>query len=148
MRAYAIAGRPPVAATPFGSFELWAKTCRDPLLWLGLADPVASIEVMRATDQTLNNLAALAEAWLTAIGLGNPKSCAEVIVLAELRTTKGQRELFEALEPVAGDRVKLSAQRLGFFLGRMRGRRINGSWFDQAPQSYGTSRWQLLKQSR
>lgn len=42
-RAYAFAGRPEVAH-PLESFEQWSRLVRDPLVWLGMADPVASQE--------------------------------------------------------------------------------------------------------
>jgi hypothetical protein len=70
--------------------------------------------------------------------------CAAVLDLTERWNASGQRDhpaLLKALEAVAGNRGKLSAQRLGNFLGQMRGRRIDGLWFDTAPQSHGTSRW-------
>lgn len=43
VRAYAFAGRPDVAH-PLESFEQWSRLVRDPLVWLGMADPVASQE--------------------------------------------------------------------------------------------------------
>jgi len=42
-RAYAFAGRPEVAH-PLESFEQWSRLVRDPLVWLGMADAVASQE--------------------------------------------------------------------------------------------------------
>ena len=41
VRAYAFAGRPPVAR-PLESFESWSRLARDPLVWLGLPDAVGS----------------------------------------------------------------------------------------------------------
>lgn len=43
VRAYAFAGCPAVAH-PLESFEQWSRLVRDPLVWLGIADPVASQE--------------------------------------------------------------------------------------------------------
>jgi hypothetical protein len=43
IRAYIVAGRPAQAA-PMPSFEHWSTLARDPLLWLGMEDPVASQE--------------------------------------------------------------------------------------------------------
>jgi putative DNA primase/helicase len=125
---------------------------RDPLVWLGCADPVASVEMVRAADQTLNNLAALAAAWKIAIGLGNPLSCAAVLDLAGQHDDKGVKlkhaALAEALEPVAADRGKPSAVRLGQFLSRVRGRRIDGLWFEAPAKSRGILCWQLMSQEQ
>ena len=43
MRAYIVAGQP-VQAKALASFERWSVLARDPLLWLGMQDPVASQE--------------------------------------------------------------------------------------------------------
>jgi len=43
IRAYIVAGRP-AQAKPMPSFERWSALARDPLLWLGMEDPVASQE--------------------------------------------------------------------------------------------------------
>jgi hypothetical protein len=43
VRGYAFAGRPEVAS-PLESFEHWSTLVRDPLVWLGMADPVTSQE--------------------------------------------------------------------------------------------------------
>ncbi|MGH7072401.1 MAG: hypothetical protein ACREFO_20665 [Acetobacteraceae bacterium] len=141
-------------AAPFGSFETWARMVRDAVVWGGLPDPVASVEAVRSSDQTLAHLAALTEAWRGAIGLSNPMICAAVFNLAERQdpeNREGKRlhhELHEALQAVAADRGRLSAQRLGNYLGRMRGRRLNGLRFEVAPQSRGVGRWQLLDRTQ
>jgi putative DNA primase/helicase len=42
VRAYVVAGKPDMALPAFGSFEAWAELVRAPLVWAGVADPVAS----------------------------------------------------------------------------------------------------------
>jgi putative DNA primase/helicase len=49
VRAYALAGWPKVAH-PLESFEQWSRIARDPLVWLGMADPVAS-QVTETDDE-------------------------------------------------------------------------------------------------
>jgi putative DNA primase/helicase len=51
VRAYAFAGRPEVAH-PLESFEEWSRLARDPLVWLGMADPVASQLTQSEDDVT------------------------------------------------------------------------------------------------
>src|SRR5690606_34655478 len=41
VRAFAAAGCPP-QANALPSFEAWSRIARDPLLWLGMSDPVAT----------------------------------------------------------------------------------------------------------
>ncbi len=49
LRAYFAAGRPN-GAPRLASFEGWSDTVRSALIWLGKADPVASMELARAED--------------------------------------------------------------------------------------------------
>ncbi|WP_121444096.1 DUF5906 domain-containing protein [Brockia lithotrophica] len=57
--AYHHAGRPNVRALSFPSFEMWARMVRDPLVWLGAADPVETVQ--RTYDEDEN--AAVLEAF-------------------------------------------------------------------------------------
>ncbi len=48
---------------PFGSFEVWASWCRDPLLALGCLDPVQGIAELKAEDPLRQHIAEFFEAW-------------------------------------------------------------------------------------
>ena len=48
-RAYVMSGRPN-ALTPLASFEEWSRLVHEPLIWLGCADPVATMDSLRQTD--------------------------------------------------------------------------------------------------
>jgi hypothetical protein len=48
---------------PFGSFECWAKWCRDPLLTLGCRDPVERVDALKANDPRRRGVAELYGAW-------------------------------------------------------------------------------------
>jgi putative DNA primase/helicase len=52
-RAYRAAGMPEVCG-PIGSYDEWSAMVRAPLIWLGEADPVKSMETARDEDQTLS----------------------------------------------------------------------------------------------
>jgi len=39
LRAYHVAGRPPVEMLPWGSYQAWSQLIRAPLVWCGLPDP-------------------------------------------------------------------------------------------------------------
>ncbi len=64
VRAYMISGERVEKVTPFGGFEDWSRIVREPLIWLGCADPCATRERVRAGDTERENLSAL----LTAFG--------------------------------------------------------------------------------
>lgn len=51
IRAYVVADQPRVQGTdPLESFETWTRVARDPLVWLGMADPVATQELETEDD--------------------------------------------------------------------------------------------------
>jgi hypothetical protein len=55
VRAYICAGCPSPAPR-LASFEEWSDTVRSALIWLGCADPVETMELARAEDQTRETL--------------------------------------------------------------------------------------------
>jgi hypothetical protein len=48
-----LASEAPAQEIPLGSFERWSRRIRDPLLWLGAADPCASQDSIRQNDGKL-----------------------------------------------------------------------------------------------
>jgi putative DNA primase/helicase len=69
-RAYIAAGSPKIEAKPFAGFDSWSRVVRDPLIWLGVPDPVATIESARALDPVRQELRALKNALLAVVGEG------------------------------------------------------------------------------
>ena len=52
LKAYVVAGRPPQDITPMGGFEDWSGWVRSALIWLGCDDPCATMNKIRASDQS------------------------------------------------------------------------------------------------
>jgi hypothetical protein len=50
LRAYHVAGRPHQQVQPWGGFNSWSASIREPLVWLGLADPCKTRETVLADD--------------------------------------------------------------------------------------------------
>jgi hypothetical protein len=67
LRAYHVAGRPRQQVQPWGGFNNWSAFIREPLVWLGLADPCKTRETVLADDpereESLAALLALHEAF-------------------------------------------------------------------------------------
>jgi hypothetical protein len=67
LRAYQVAGRPRQQVQPWGGFNNWSAFIREPLVWLGLADPCKTRETVLADDpereESLTALLALHEAF-------------------------------------------------------------------------------------
>ena len=65
----------------------WSNTVRGALIWLGRADPVASMETVRSEDPNRRAHVALLHAWLETIGGGpaNATTAAQALALSETR---------------------------------------------------------------
>ena len=121
-RAYKAAGAPKVCR-PLGSYGEWSDAVRAPLIWLGEADPVESMETAREEDPELMAISELfaqlpghfpAREWTTA----------ELIKIACERPLGGEfthPELRELLLRVAGERGAISGKRLGKWLSKISG---------------------------
>jgi putative DNA primase/helicase len=130
---------------------------REPLIWLGKADPVASQEVVRQTDPVLGTLLEVMQGWERVIGLLVPKTTLAVKTLMsnDLLRRSGetddewkQRQLClaefrEALLKVAGDRNVIDTDRLGKWLRRYKGRIVAGRRFVNIATGSTAARWQL-----
>lgn len=126
-RAYAAAGYPDMLR-PLASFEDWSRTVRSALVWLGLVDPCATMEAARDDDPVTASLRTLFTSWHKAAE-SSWRSAAEIKQTAETRMfdSLAHPELAEVLKEIAEDRRgDISPKKLGVFLGRHKGRVING----------------------
>lgn len=108
VRSYQHAGFPGLLPE-LASFADWSRFVRSALVWLGMADPVETIEKSRENDPDLAALNDVVEAWYDAgKGLNVARSAAELI---------GRDELHDVLAPVAtGSKGALDAGKLGRWL--------------------------------
>lgn len=131
-RAYAVAGYPS-QCRPLASFEDWSRVVRSALVWLGMADPVATMEQARADDPETSSLRGLLVAWRNSLGDGYVTT-GKVIErgMSNYMGEKSEPELYHALQEVAETKGILNAKRLGKFLSAKRGRIIDGLRFVDA----------------
>lgn len=71
-RAYMAAGRPEMKMKPFNGFDDWSRMVRAPLIWLGVADPIATIEEARELDPERGELRTLKDGIWKQIGTDKP----------------------------------------------------------------------------
>lgn len=127
-RAYAVAGFPEECSA-LASFEEWSRFVRSPLVWLGRADPVDTMERARGEDPVTTSLLALFGAihdagGTTARTSGGLKTLAEEVNSFGHRTNQAlQDAMFEIAESRRGD---IDPRRLGKFLGQYDGRIVGG----------------------
>lgn len=136
VRAFIVAGRPRECA-PIGSFEDWSGLVRDALIWLGRPDPADAMGEARREDPVLAGLIAVVEQWRKAIG-SDRVTARQIVGIAE-----EHGEFREALAAVGGEGGKISTGRLGKWLGKVKGRRVNGMRIEDAGYRDGIALWQV-----
>ncbi|MBL6081584.1 hypothetical protein JMJ56_26695 [Belnapia sp. T18] len=150
LRAYHVAGRPE-RPDPLGSYEIWSDWVRGALLWLGEADPVATMEGVRESDPKLDALLAVLEQWEEVIGR-NTVSVRDVIDRATQQVTAlgmGYRTEFrypdfrEALLAVAGEGGAVNSKRLGKWLASNQDRVVQSHRLIRVGVSGGIARWRI-----
>jgi hypothetical protein len=126
MLGYLAAGTPSQGCSVLGSYLEWSRIVRSPLIWLGEMDPVKSMDLIREEDPELSSIREFFELWLAYdLGLDTPYTTSRII---EIANASGAANDFnppafqEMLLRVAGDKGKISAVRLGWWLRRISGR--------------------------
>jgi putative DNA primase/helicase len=141
LRAYHVAGRPRQDVKPWGGFEDWSASIREPLVWLGLADPCETRSAVLADDpereESLAVLRALREEF------EDGKFTAKRIVRhCESNTLR------VAIEAVAlGRNKEVDSRKLGWWLRRNHNRIIGGLRLESKGSESGSSRWRIVEPS-
>lgn len=146
MRAY-IMSEDTVDVVPLGSFEEWSKMVREPLIWLGEADPVSVLDDVRKSDPRLQRLKAVMDAWSKTFGPG-PQRVRDVVSAAlenEYEHGTGPRnpDLREAVAAVSGGEGKfINAEKLSWWLRKNVGRVVGNMRFIRN-EDQQLLRWEL-----
>jgi putative DNA primase/helicase len=144
-RAYIAAGCPDVCKTPLGSYGGWTRFVRSPLVWLGRADPVNSMERARQEDPERRALHSLIELWRDNLTVNMPYTANELVSRANQLANpiseygeprqQAQTELRELLLQQAGTRGDISTKTLGNWLMSVHGRVYNGMCIELVKES-------------
>jgi putative DNA primase/helicase len=123
LRAYIAAGRPS-PSKPLASYEHWCQMVRDPLIWLGFTDPIASMADVETTDGSREDTAELFACWIEQFGEVFISAREAVDIASKRHTDQADRpigfvypKINAALAAVAADRSgTISAKQLGYWL--------------------------------
>ena len=158
VRAY-LAANSPNPPRPIASFADWSNAVRGALVWLGKADPVATMETAREDDPELGELRQLIGAWHHQFG---DMPCAVRTVVDQAFRQESDYDnnsaqlnpaLRDALTLVAGERGGVNHRRLGQWLIKREGRIVrvnnaNGSTtelrFKRAGEIGGVVIWKVV----
>jgi hypothetical protein len=136
---------------PLASFGDWSDTVRGALIWLGMADPVATMELVRESDTKLEELATVLTEWEEVLR-SERMSVAQIIKTANKRETSNfaggdyQNEgLRDALLTVAGAGGDISPKRLGKWLSANKDRIVGGRLIRRDAVFEKVAHWKLVK---
>jgi putative DNA primase/helicase len=148
-RAYGAAGAPAVCPNLNG-YGPWSDRVRAPLIWLGEADPVESMEQARAEDPVLASMQELFENWHEHLGT-SVVTARQVIDVAVEQADRGaflRPEFRDLLVREAGAGGFIDAKRLGRWLTRIHGRPVGGRTLRMHPDAKRGNSFALLPAAR
>jgi hypothetical protein len=124
IRAWVVAGCPRMPSPPIASFGQWDAWCRQPLLWLDLADPATSLFAAMQEDPVRETLGRLLALWQQLFGR-QPSMARDLIRKMHVAGPLAD-DLKELLGEIVGDHDVANARKLGRWLRRQEGRIVNG----------------------
>jgi len=148
-RAYVCAGFPgQLPRLP--SFERWSDLVRSSLVWLGCADPCASMDMARAEDPIRAARAALFGAWQKELGLNPAGFTVQILAQSAEALAEGgfvNPSFREACLEVAGDRAgtTISVRRLAKWLSSNNNNIMGGVKLIANRSDAARPRWILTK---
>jgi hypothetical protein len=144
IRAWIYAGKPTTHCKPLASYTQWSDWVRQPLLWLGLADPATSVFEQLAQDPDRETLGRLLQGWRKAFGT-DPAPIRDIIKKSQ--SFEYDPELGELLKEIAELRGEVNHTRLGKWVTRHQSRIVDGLRFEKAGGTTSVVRWQVKVQS-
>ena len=141
VRAWIVAGRPKTLCKSLAGFGDWSDLCRQPLLWLGLADPTESVFQAMAEDPDRETLGRLLTAWQSVFGK-TPAMVRDAVEQASSFHDE-HAELREVLHDIADERGEINRRRLGWWIRRHAGRIVDGRRFVRASGNRSAEAWQV-----
>ena len=132
-----ITSRESVDIPVFGRFEEWSRFVREPLVWLGCADPCDTRGQVESKDSVREGLAALLVAWHEAFG-SEPQTISAAV-------TVGRESLHSAMAAIALAKEGINTRRIGNFIAKHERRIERGLRFERAGDRSGVALWQVTE---
>lgn len=141
VRAWIVAGKPKTICKSLAGYGDWSDLCRQPLLWLGCADPTVSVFEAMLDDPDRETLGRLLAAWFSVFGK-TPAMVRDAIKQA-LPFGDASTELLEVLRDIADERGEINRRKLGWWIRRHAGRIVDGRRFVRASGNRSAEAWQV-----
>jgi hypothetical protein len=129
-----------VNIAPFGGFTDWSRRVREPLIWLGEADPCDTVAKVRTNDPTRDELATVLLQWKEHLGVNSAYSVQQLVGRAV-----NTPSFYTALLNVAANKTggTVSNERLGRWLKRVQDKIVSGLRLVQEGIAHGYPLWSL-----
>jgi hypothetical protein len=141
VRAWIVAGRPKAICKSLAGYGDWSDLCRQPLLWLGCADPTVSVFEAMAEDPDRETLGRLLRAWQAVFGR-MPAMVRDAVKKAEVFHEE-HVELREVLRDIADERGEINRRKLGWWIRRHAGRIVDGLRFARSSGNRSAEAWRV-----
>ncbi len=141
VRAWVVTGRPKAVCKSLAGYGDWSDLCRQPLLWLGCADPTVSVFEAMTEDPDRETLARLLASWFAVFGK-TPAMVRDAVKQA-ITFNDENVELREVLRDIADERGEINRRKLGWWIKRHAGRIVNGQRFVRASGNRSAEAWQV-----
>ncbi|MDP2829323.1 MAG: hypothetical protein Q8O37_12040 [Sulfuricellaceae bacterium] len=141
VRAWIVAGRPKTLCKSLAGYGDWSDLCRQPLLWLGCADPTVSVFEAMADDPDRETLGRLLTVWQSVFGK-TPAMVRDAVKQAHA-LYDAHAELREVLRDIADERGEINRRKLGWWIRRHAGRIVDGRRFVRASGNRSAEAWQV-----
>ena len=137
VRAFILAGSPMTDVKELNSFKEWSCRCRQPLLWLGLPDPVKNVFLNLGKDEAKEELGRFLHAWY-AIFSSNP-------TILRTAIKEASEELIEAFSDITGNENKPNARKVGKWMGRNVGCPVDGLKLVKFSETGNVVKWMVVE---
>jgi hypothetical protein len=145
IRAWLAAGKPKAHCTPLAGYVKWSDLCRQPLLWLGQADPAKSAFDAMAQDPDRECLGRLLVAWQAVFG--NAPAMLRDALRDSVAFVHKEACLREALSDIAEEHGDINRRKAGRWIKRHSGRVVDGRRFVRASGIRSAEAWQVQSDS-
>lgn len=149
MKAYHVAGRPMAGKLPvFGRFEMFSRMVREPLVWLGLDDPIKTKELLETRDPNREIIHNMLVAWDAAVS-NEPQTAGAMLQLAKDRAWPNQpnvsqdTELLDAIKEAVPHVKEPTSRHLGKWLASHEGRIEGAMRFERVGIKDHAARWRV-----
>jgi len=141
VRAWIVAGMPKTICKSLAGYGDWSDLCRQPLLWLGMADPTVSVFEAMSDDPDRELLGRLLSAWQAVFG--KTSAMVREAVQQSMVSIAEHIELREILHDIAEERGEINRRKLGWWIKRHAGRIVDGRRFLRASGNRSAEAWRV-----